>query len=213
MSNSLSSTTFGPHPQPTTGVGVLAANPFTRPHPASLPQPWRTDSTPYKPTVVRRLAAYQSSRPSLSTQDSRSPPRRTATSSPPRGFTRILHNSSATTTARPLQADAAAMVVSLLSSPGTHPHRATASQKPANSALAVLDGAPASKSGSSTPTTHHGQRAVFPTQATYFLRECSTSAANPNATQQQIALGLFDSTSKDSQLLPSQVRAPTSSPY
>lgn len=207
MNSFSSSSMFGPHPQHRC-VGATAVNPFMilRPPQSTLTHQVQQPRTIHRPEAVRRIAACQSSPRPPSAPPSRvstlPPATRTSTRLP--DFTPILPPGQ-----HHLHSDTpppAATATSSLSSRGIHPHPGTAFQKLEKSALCVLDGVPASKSGSSTPTTSSGQRADFPTQTTYFLRACSTSVANPSATQQQIALGYLGSTSKDSS--PSLSHAP-----
>ncbi len=195
MSSFSSSSTFGPLPQQQRG-GVTAVNPFMilRPPQHTLPQQVPPVRTIHRPVAVRRLAVCLSSPPHPGCPPNRPStlPPATTSSRHPDCTPTPQHGQHHPSDAPPPAA------TSSPSSPAIPPRPATAFQRQEKSALAVLDGAPASKSGSSTPTTTSGQRADFPTQTTFFLRECSTSAANPNATQQQIATGYLGSTSKDS---------------
>lgn len=207
MSSFSSSSMFGPLPQHRC-AGATAVNPFMilRPPQSTLTHQVQQPRTIHRPVAVRRIAACQSSPRPPSAPPSRAStlPPATRTGSRLPDCTPIL---------QPEQhhhlsdiPPPAATATSSLSSPGTLQQRGTAFRKLENSALCVLDGVPASKSGSSTPTTTSGQRADFPSQTTYFLRACSTSVANPSATQQQIALGYLGSTSKD--LSPSLFQVP-----
>lgn len=213
MSSFWSSSMFGQPPQHTR-AGAPAANPFMilRPHQDTLPPQQQPVRTTHRPIAVRRLAVCLSS-----PQHPSAPPPHRPSTLPPATTTSRHPDCTPTLQHRQLpslsDSPQPAATTTSPSSPGTLPRRATAFRQLEKSALCVLDGAPASKSGSSTPTTTSGQRADFPTQATYFLRACSTSVANPNATQQQIATGYLGSTSKDSSHSHFQPPDPTCNPH